>query len=59
MSRNTSRSIKSAGAWLRAAKADPDLFIIVAFCLIGLLVTINVILRFPDFGISVEQLQQF
>jgi hypothetical protein len=59
VSRNTSRSIKSAGAWLRAAVADPNLFIIIALCAIGLLVTLNVMLRFPDFGISMEQLEQF
>jgi hypothetical protein len=59
VSTNTSRSIKPARAWLRAAIADPNLFMIIAFCAIGLLVTLNVMFRFPDFGISVEQLQQF
>jgi hypothetical protein len=49
---------KSAGGWLHAAMADPNLFIIVAFCVVGLLVTVNVIFRFPSFGPSVEQIAQ-
>jgi hypothetical protein len=32
---------------LVAALANPDLLAIVAFCFIGLLVTLNLILRFP------------
>jgi hypothetical protein len=46
---------KSAG-WLKAAMADPNLFIVVAFCVIGLLVTLNLILRFPSFQPSTEQI---
>ena len=39
-------------AWLRcrAILCNSDLQGVVAFCLIGLLLTANVILRFPDFG---------
>jgi hypothetical protein len=39
--------------------ANPDLSMIVAFCLIGLLLTLNVILRFPDLGAVIEQYNQF
>jgi hypothetical protein len=52
-------NVKSAGDWLRVATADPNLFIILAFCAIGLLVTLNLMFRLPDFGVSVEQLTQF
>lgn len=54
-----SDNAKSAADRLRAAMADPNLFIILAFCAIGLLVTLNLMFRFPDFGIDVEQLAQF
>ncbi len=37
---------------------DPDLITVIAFCALGLLVTLNVILRFPDFGLLVGQLGQ-
>jgi hypothetical protein len=52
-------NVKSVVDRLRVAMANPNLFIIVAFCAIGLLVTLNVMFRFPDFGINVEQLAQF
>ena len=38
---------------------DPDLVAVVAFCVIGLLIVLNVILRFPDFGAVIEQYNQF
>jgi hypothetical protein len=41
------------------AIANPDLHAIVSFCLIGLLLAINLILRFPDFGAIIEQYNQF
>jgi hypothetical protein len=39
-------------AWLRcrAFLGNPDLHGVVAFCLIGFLAALNVILRFPDYG---------
>ena len=48
-------------AWhqVLAETTDPDFIIIAAFCTIGLLITINVILRFPDFGASAERYNQF
>jgi hypothetical protein len=47
--------------WSRfvAAITNPDLIAMVFFCTIGFLITINIVLRFPDFGASMEQLQQF
>jgi hypothetical protein len=46
---------KSAG-WLKGAMADPNLFIVVALCVIGLLVTLNLIFRFPSFQPSTDQI---
>jgi hypothetical protein len=36
-----------------------DLNAVVVFCLIGLLLALNLILRFPDFGAVIEQYNQF
>jgi hypothetical protein len=47
---------KFAGGWLDAAMADPDLPVIVVFCAFGLLVTLGVMFRFPDFVTSLEQM---
>ncbi len=47
---------KFAGGWLAAAMADPDLLIIVAFCAVGLLVTLGAIFRFTGFATSFEQI---
>jgi len=38
---------------------NPDLPMILAFCLLGLLLTFSLILRFPDFGAVIEQYNQF
>ena len=38
---------------------DADLTAVVLFCAIGLLATINVILRFPDLGAIIAQCNQF
>ena len=48
-------------AWHRliAIGIDPELVIVVAFCAIGLLATVNVMLRIPDFGATIEQLEPF
>ena len=43
-------TVKTAWAGLLATVCDPDLHCVVIFCAIGLLATINVMLRFPDFG---------
>jgi len=52
---NSATGNKSTG-WLKAAMADPNLFIVVALCVIGLLVTLNLIFRFPSFQPSTEQI---
>jgi hypothetical protein len=46
-------------SWLSAAVKDPSLIAIVLFCAIGLLVTLNLILRFPDLGVIIAQYNQF
>jgi hypothetical protein len=55
------RTQESETEWSRlfTAIANPDLHAIVAFCLIGLLLALNLILRFPDFGAVIEQYNQF
>jgi hypothetical protein len=44
---------------LLAMFTNPDLPMIVVFCLLGLLLTFSLILRFPDFGAVIEQYNQF
>ncbi|MGB6444880.1 MAG: hypothetical protein WBF47_06750 [Xanthobacteraceae bacterium] len=44
---------------LYAALTDPDLQVVAAFCLIGLLLTLNLIFRFPDMGAVIAQYNQF
>ena len=39
--------------------SNPDLPMIIAFCLTGLLIFLSVIQRFPDFGAVIEQFNQF
>jgi hypothetical protein len=46
-------------SWLAAAVKDPSLIAIVIFCTIGLLITLNLMLRFPDFGALIAQYNQF
>jgi hypothetical protein len=41
------------------AISKPDFIMIVVFCTIGLLTMLNVILRFPNFGVVIEQYNQF
>jgi hypothetical protein len=53
------RAKKSATwSWLVAAR-DSDLSAVAIFCAIGLLVTINVMLRFPAPGAIIAQYNQF
>jgi hypothetical protein len=42
-----------------AVLSDRDSQAVVGFCTIGLLLTVNVILRFPDFGLQVATLAAF
>jgi hypothetical protein len=48
-------------AWSRfiAAISDRELQFVVAFCAIGFLLAINVILRYPDFGALFAQTASF
>ena len=58
----TNRQAEKTGTeWSRlvTAIANPDLHAVVAFCLIGFLLALNLILRFPDFGAVIEQYNQF
>jgi hypothetical protein len=58
----TNRQAEKTGTeWPRliTAIANPDLHAVVAFCLIGFLLALNLILRFPDFGAVIEQYNQF
>jgi hypothetical protein len=45
--------------WLAAAVKDPSLIAIVTFCVIGLLITLNLMFRFPDLGALIAQYNQF
>jgi hypothetical protein len=44
--------------WLRGVTADRNLVVIAGLCLIGLLVTLNLIFRFPSFQPSMEEIAQ-
>jgi hypothetical protein len=48
-------------AWLQAVAAimTPDLSAVIAFCLIGFLLTLNLMLRFPNLGAVIAQYNQF
>jgi hypothetical protein len=50
---------KTAWREMAAATMTSDLGAVVAFCVIGLLLALNLILRFPDFGAVIEQYNQF
>lgn len=52
LERRTDRA--SPWSWL-----EPDLSAPVLFCAIGLLATLNFILRFPDLGAIIAQYNQF
>ena len=43
-------------SWLAAATKDPNLALVMAFCAIGLLASVNMMLRVPDFGAIIGQL---
>jgi hypothetical protein len=46
-------------SWSAQTRIDPDLIATVLFCAIGLLVTLIVMLSFPDLGALIEQYNQF
>ena len=43
-------------SWLVAAIKDPNLVIVIGFCVIGLLASVGVILCVPDLGRIIDQL---
>jgi hypothetical protein len=45
--------------WLALGPTDPDLFAVAALCVIGYLIAVNLILRFPGFGLAIEQFNLF
>jgi hypothetical protein len=56
------RSLHSAEtSWDRfiAAINNTEMLVIIAICALGLLITLNFILRFPDFGAVIEQYNRF
>ena len=55
----TSRPTNPAVRLWRQLAKEPDLQMILAFCLIGFLLALNLMLRFPDFGAIIEQYNQF
>lgn len=58
----TVRRVGTTGAaWGRivATLTNPELVTITVFCAIGFLIAINLILRFPDFGATLQRFQQF
>jgi hypothetical protein len=57
-----SRSLRSTEtSWDRfiAAINNTELLVIIAICTLCLLITLNFMLRFPDFGAVIEQYNQF
>jgi hypothetical protein len=52
---------ETASRWAAflARFSNPDLPMVVAFCLLGLLLTLSFILRFPDLGAVIEQYNRF
>jgi hypothetical protein len=50
-----------SGAWprFRELAARGDFQLVLAFSLIGLLITLNLIFRFPEFGAVIAQYNQF
>ena len=61
-SRLDSRNGETTSAvWHRiiVAMTNPDFLAILMFCLIGILLALNLMLRFPEFGAVIEQYNQF
>jgi hypothetical protein len=51
--------VKTGWRRFMAVVSDPELQTIVAFSAIGLLIMLNAILRFPDFGLTFAEYNQF
>jgi hypothetical protein len=50
---------KTTRRWAIAAIMTPDFQAVFLFCLIGLLLALNAILRFPDLGAVIEEFNRF
>jgi hypothetical protein len=59
--RTSTRASPVRAGWSRfvAVISDPELHTIVTFSLIGVLVMLNGMLLFPDFGLTFAELAQF
>jgi hypothetical protein len=56
----TGRLVNAEGThWAKIVAADPDLVPIVAFCTIGLLMALNMMLWFPNIGAVIAQSNLF
>ena len=53
------QTIETVWSRLVTVIANPNLLAVATFCLIGLLLSLNLIFRFPDFGTVIEQFNQF
>ena len=51
--------VRTAWSSVVTAVSDPELHTVIALCVIGILVTLNVALLFPDYGGLVAQLNSF
>jgi len=54
-----SRAFQSPAKTRETDASGPDLHVVVAFCLIGILLTLYCVLRFPEFGAVIAQYNQF
>jgi hypothetical protein len=62
LTKTTGRHVDAANSrWATffAAVADTDPPAVAAYCAIGVLLALNLILRFPEFGAVIEQYNQF
>lgn len=61
VARSDRRASPARAFWSRltTAVSNPQLQIVAAFCIIGILLTLNVALRFPEFGAVVAELDSF
>jgi hypothetical protein len=55
----TPSPVRTAWSHFVTTVSDPELQTIIAFCMIGILATLNAVLRFPDFGGLVAELNSF
>jgi hypothetical protein len=51
--------LRAACSGFVTAVLDPELQTIIAFCIIGILATLDVALRFPDYGGLISDLNSF